>query len=76
MEVGLVSVGSFTTSFKRAYDRTPTEYRAAHPAAAQRARIPTCFQMAAARPPGARRVPMPLAARDSSFGEDTAGVNP
>jgi hypothetical protein len=61
MEVGLSSVGSFTTSFKRTYQLTPTEYRAAYPAAALRARIPTCFAMAAARPAGSpRRVPAPL----------------
>src|SRR3989475_4540057 len=47
MEVGLSSVGSFTTSFKRTYQLTPTEYRAAYPAAARQARIPTCFLMAA-----------------------------
>jgi AraC-like DNA-binding protein len=76
MEVGLSSVGSFTTSFKRAYQRTPTEYRAAYPAAAQRARIPTCFVMATARPRGSgARVPMPLATLDSSFGEDRATVS-
>jgi len=61
MEVGLTSVGSFTTSFKRTYQSTPTEYRAAYPPAARQARIPTCFVMAAARPAGSRaRVPMPL----------------
>src|SRR5436305_6926054 len=31
--VGLRSVGSFTTSFSRAYGRTPTAYRAAFPPA-------------------------------------------
>src|SRR5690242_6523932 len=30
LDVGLQGVGSFTTSFKRAYGKTPTEYRAAH----------------------------------------------
>ena len=52
MEVGLASVGSFTTSFKRTYGRTPTEYRAEGPPAAALAHIPTCFAMRAARPPG------------------------
>ena len=28
LDVGLQSVGSFTTSFKRAYGQTPTDYRA------------------------------------------------
>src|SRR5512132_3106904 len=31
MAVGLQSVGSFTTSFKRVYGVSPTAYRAAHP---------------------------------------------
>ena len=33
MMVGLRSVGSFTTSFGRAYGLSPTAYRAAHPPA-------------------------------------------
>jgi AraC-like DNA-binding protein len=57
--VGLQSVGSFTTSFGRALGMSPTAYRAAHPPAASRARIPTCIQLAWARPPG------------SSFREDS-----
>jgi AraC-like DNA-binding protein len=48
--VGLRSVGSFTTSFSSAYGLTPTAYRAAHPPAADRARIPTCMLLAYARP--------------------------
>ena len=48
--VGLRSVGSFTTSFSRAYGLTPTAYRAAYPPAADRARIPTCMLLAYARP--------------------------
>src|SRR5436190_302569 len=52
MEVGLSSVGSFTTSFKRSYGMTPTEYRAAFPPAALMASIPTCVLMAATRPRG------------------------
>lgn len=50
MMVGLQSVGSFTTSFKRAFGMTPTAYRAAHPAAALRARVPACVVRAHARP--------------------------
>jgi len=42
-EVGLASVGSFTTSFKRVYGQTPTEYRAANPAAATWAMVPSCL---------------------------------
>ncbi len=48
--VGLRSVGSFTTSFGRAYGLSPTAYRASHPPALERARIPTCVLQAYARP--------------------------
>ena len=48
--VGLRSVGSFTTSFGRAFGQSPTEYRAAYPPAAERVRIPTCILRAYARP--------------------------
>ena len=58
-DVGLRSVGSFTTSFGRAYGCTPTAYRAAHPPAAARAVVPTCVAQAYARP------------RSSTFGEDS-----
>jgi AraC-like DNA-binding protein len=47
--VGLRSVGSFTTSFRRVYGVSPTAYRAAHPPR-ERARIPTCVLQAYARP--------------------------
>jgi AraC-like DNA-binding protein len=58
--VGLQSVGSFTTSFRRTYGRTPTEYRAAYPPASSRVRVPTCVMLAWARP------------LSSSFREDSA----
>ncbi len=61
LAVGLRSVGSFTTSFGRLFGRSPTEYRAAFPPAATRARVPTCIQQAYARP------------QSRSFREDTAG---
>ena len=48
--VGLRSVGSFTTSFTRAYGMTPTAYRASFPPASRYARIPTCVLRAHARP--------------------------
>jgi AraC-like DNA-binding protein len=48
--VGLSSVGSFTTSFKRTFGLTPTAYRAAHPPAATHALIPTCVLRAYGRP--------------------------
>jgi AraC-like DNA-binding protein len=57
--VGLASVGSFTTSFKRAFAMTPTAYRASYPPASRQARVPTCVLLAWSRP-------------NSSFREDTA----
>jgi AraC-like DNA-binding protein len=59
--VGLRSVGSFTTSFRRVYGMSPTAYRAAHPPL-QRVRIPTCVLRAYARP------------RSSSFREDRSAA--
>jgi AraC-like DNA-binding protein len=61
LTVGLRSVGSFTTSFGRTFGLSPTAYRAAHPPAANRARVPTCVLRAWARPPS------------STFGEDRRG---
>jgi AraC-like DNA-binding protein len=58
LAVGLRSIGSFTTSFGRAFGVSPTAYRAAHPAASTRIRIPTCMLRAWARP------------QSSSFRED------
>jgi AraC-like DNA-binding protein len=58
--VGLQSLGSFTTSFRRTYGCTPTEYRAAYPPASVHARVPTCVLLAWTRPPSSR------------FGEDSA----
>ncbi|MDX6640625.1 MAG: hypothetical protein QOF12_1636 [Solirubrobacteraceae bacterium] len=49
-DVGLRSVGSFTTSFGRTFGMSPTAYRAAHPPAARLARIPVCVARAYARP--------------------------
>lgn len=48
--VGLRSVGSFTSSFGRAFSLSPTAYRAEHPPATHRARIPTCVLLAWTRP--------------------------
>lgn len=50
LEVGLQGVGSFTTSFKRMYGVTPTEYRAASPPASAHAVVPACVVRAYARP--------------------------
>jgi AraC-like DNA-binding protein len=54
LEVGLRSVGSFTTSFKRAHGRTPTEYRAGQPPAALFAKVPSCVLRTYLRPQSAR----------------------
>jgi len=48
--VGLASVGSFTTSFKRMFGSTPTEYRAAYPAIADRVTLPSCVVRVHGRP--------------------------
>jgi AraC-like DNA-binding protein len=57
--VGLRSVGSFTSSFKRTYGLSPTEYRASHPDAAAHALVPACVVRFYGRP------------QHSTFGEDT-----
>jgi AraC-like DNA-binding protein len=49
-EVGLTSVGSFTVSFRRAFGRTPTAYRAAFPPAHDRAVVPGCVVRSFGRP--------------------------
>jgi len=43
LEVGLTSLGSFTTSFKRVYRQTPSQYRASNPPAATWAMVPSCL---------------------------------
>ena len=58
--VGLESVGSFTTSFKRTYGVTPTAYRAKFPPAAASARVPACVVRFYGRP------------QHRTFREDTA----
>ncbi len=50
MMVGLSSVGSFTTSFKRMFGSTPTEYRAAFPPIAERVTLPACVVRVHGRP--------------------------
>ncbi|MBO1330057.1 helix-turn-helix domain-containing protein [Streptomyces sp. VRA16 Mangrove soil] len=59
--VGLRSIGSFTTSFRRMYGTTPQAYRAARPPAARHVHVPRCVAMAYGRP------------RNRTFREDTAG---
>ena len=50
VEVGLSSVGSFTTSFKRMFARTPTAYRACFSPASARAVLPSCVVRFYGRP--------------------------
>lgn len=50
LAVGLQGIGSFTTSFKRAFGKTPTEYRASFPPAAAQAMVPGCIMRAYSRP--------------------------
>ena len=50
LDVGLQSVGSFTSSFKRTYGMTPTDYRASFPPASNLLRLPTCVARAYSRP--------------------------
>jgi len=63
LSVGLQSIGSFTTSFTRAFGVSPTAYRAAHPSAASQALVPGCVVRAYARP------------RHRTFREDNAPVS-
>jgi len=69
--VGLGSVGSFTTSFRRMFGMTPTAYRAAHPPATDLALVPTCVVRAYARPENRTfredsRPPRPYGARGAN----------
>jgi AraC-like DNA-binding protein len=50
LDVGLTSVGSFTTSFTRMFELSPTAYRAAHPPARAHAVVPSCVVRAYGRP--------------------------
>jgi AraC-like DNA-binding protein len=48
--VGMQSVGSFTTSFRRMFGMTPTDYRASFPPAAAYAMVPACVVRVYGRP--------------------------
>lgn len=50
LEVGLTSLGSFTTSFSRIHGRSPSAYRAAFPPASNLARVPACMVRTFAMP--------------------------
>src|SRR5690348_9826661 len=59
-DVGLTSIGSFTTSFTRRFGVSPTRYRTAFPPARAHAVVPGCVVRAYGRP------------ANSTNGEDTA----
>jgi AraC-like DNA-binding protein len=48
--VGLTSVGSFITSFRRVYGVAPLRYRARFPSARRHIRVPDCVALAYGRP--------------------------
>jgi AraC-like DNA-binding protein len=48
--VGANGLGSFTTSFRRMFGQTPSNYRAAYPPAESQLRIPKCVAQAYGRP--------------------------
>lgn len=48
--VGLTSVGSFITSFRRVFGVAPVAYRATFPSARRHIRIPDCVALAYGRP--------------------------
>ena len=62
--VGLGSLGSFTTSFRRMFGETPTSYRSAWPPAARLVRIPVCVAKTYSRP------------KNRTFREDVRDVAP
>src|ERR1700734_2565112 len=50
LDAGLVGLGSFPTSFKPHFNKTPTEYRAGFPPAAAHVIIPACYVHLYGRP--------------------------
>jgi AraC-like DNA-binding protein len=68
LDVGFMSLGTFSRTFREIVGETPSDYRASNgPVMA-----PNCIWMAATRPRAASRV----AARSSSFGEADAPAAP
>lgn len=66
LDVGFMSLGTFSRTFREIVGATPSEYRLRHGPMA----VPNCVQMAATRP---RAAAIP-AARSSSFGEAPAAT--
>src|SRR4051794_33355979 len=63
LSVGLQSLGSFTTSFKRMFGVTPSAYREQFPPASQQALVPACMVRFYGRP------------QRRTFREDTASAS-
>ena len=63
LDVGLQSIGSFTTSVTRTFGVSPTVYRAKFPPAAQFARVPACIVRLYGRP------------QNSTFREDSTAAS-
>jgi AraC-like DNA-binding protein len=63
-DVGLRSLGSFTTSFTRTYGLPPTAYRASFPPASRLAVVPSCITRVYGRP------------QRRTFGEDSGAPRP
>lgn len=72
MDVGLESVGSFTTSFVRAFGQRPTEYRDAFPPAATYAMVPACVLRVHSRPAAPSRVGPKVSTREEDAAERRA----
>jgi AraC-like DNA-binding protein len=66
--VGLQSVGSFTTTFARAFGKPPAAYRASMPPASAYARVPSCVLQRDTRPVVDGRV-------KTAHGEKTGSVS-
>ncbi|MCZ4535185.1 helix-turn-helix domain-containing protein [Gordonia sp. WA4-43] len=69
MAVGLSSVGSFTTSFTRAFGKTPTAYRDSFPPASTYARIPACVLRVYSRPAPTSRTSNPRKGTQHATGQ-------
>jgi AraC-like DNA-binding protein len=72
--VGLRSVGSFTTSFKRTYGVTPSAYRASFPPAGEQVPIPACVVRMYARPKRRAQAKRRAQPQHSTFREDSTAL--
>jgi AraC-like DNA-binding protein len=72
--VGLRSVGSFTTSFKRTYGVAPRAYRASFPPAGEQVPIPACVVRMYARPRHSAQAKHRAQPQHSTFREDSTAL--